>query len=319
MSKLPWFKLYADVVDNARLRLLAFEDRWHFVALCALKCDGLLDGKGDPFFERKIALKLGLQERDLGDVKRRLVEVGLIDDEWQPLKWEVRQRRRADTDDGDAQSRHKAYVYFISDDKREVVKIGYSKNPWARAKDLQTAHPAKLSVVATLLATGDDERDIHKALGDERKEGEWFEFSPRVQDLIAAIKAKNIADAKGVVAYCSSYVAATKDKEADEEGEEEVLEPEGSRASGDALKPKHVFEKWNEVAKRIGKQGVRDLTPSRAQALRARIAQYSIQDFQTVFAKVEASAFLRDGRFCTFDWIIKRANFQKIIEGNYDD
>lgn len=101
--------------------------------------------------------------------------------------------------------------------------------------------------------------------------------------------------------------------------ETEDIEPKGSRASGDALKPEHIFKKWNEVAERIGKSKVRDLTPSRAQLIRARIAQYSIADFQTVFAKVERSDFLREGRFCTFDWIMKRANFQKIIEGNYDD
>ncbi len=98
-------------------------------------------------------------------------------------------------------------------------------------------------------------------------------------------------------------------------------EATASSASDDApgLKPIHVFEKWNEVAKRVGKSTVRDLTPSRQQLVRARIGQYSLEDFVVVFGKVEASNFLREGRFCTFDWIMKRANFQKIIEGNYDD
>lgn len=46
MSKLPWFRTYIRMVDDDKLKLLAFEDRWHFVALLCLKGEGLLD-KGD--------------------------------------------------------------------------------------------------------------------------------------------------------------------------------------------------------------------------------------------------------------------------------
>ncbi len=110
-------------------------------------------------------------------------------------------------------------------------------------------------------------------------------------------------------------------KEQGNKGTSEKVVAIATRASGDApaLQPIHVFEKWNEVAKRVGKATVRDLTPSRQQLVRARIGQYSLEDFVVVFGKVEGSNFLREGRFCTFDWIMKRANFQKIIEGNYDD
>lgn len=98
-----------------------------------------------------------------------------------------------------------------------------------------------------------------------------------------------------------------------------VLEPKGSCASDDAptLKPEHVVETWND---RFGsmKPKVRDLTGSRRQAIKARITQYSLDDFLLVFEKIERSQFLRDGSFCTFDWVMKAANFQKIIEGNYD-
>ena len=43
MSKLPWFRTYTRMVDDDKLKLLAFEDRWHFVALLCLKGEGLLD------------------------------------------------------------------------------------------------------------------------------------------------------------------------------------------------------------------------------------------------------------------------------------
>ena len=89
-----------------------------------------------------------------------------------------------------------------------------------------------------------------------------------------------------------------------------------------ALKPEHIFERWNETAATLGKPRVRDLTPERRQLLKARIAQYALDDFLTVFGKIEGSAFLRGDtgwRGCAFDWVFKKANFQKILEGNYDE
>ena len=87
MSGLKWFRAYSDIVDDDKLRLLAFEDRWHFVALCALKCSGLLDEPDSQLRNRKIAVKLGVQVRELEEIARRLQEVGLIDENLNPSKW----------------------------------------------------------------------------------------------------------------------------------------------------------------------------------------------------------------------------------------
>jgi hypothetical protein len=65
MSGLQWFRLYHRIVDDEKLRLLAFEDRWHFVALCCLKADGLLDTPNDSLRSRKIAVKQGVLLADL--------------------------------------------------------------------------------------------------------------------------------------------------------------------------------------------------------------------------------------------------------------
>ena len=89
----PWFRLYNEAIDDEKLRLLAFEDRWHFVALLCCKSKGLLDSADSHDLKnRKIALKLGLSSRELDEVARRLAEVGLIDrDTLQPLAWDERQ------------------------------------------------------------------------------------------------------------------------------------------------------------------------------------------------------------------------------------
>ncbi len=88
MSALPWFRLYHRIIDDEKLRLLAFEDRWHFVALCCLKADGLLDEERSPLWERKVAVKLGVQLRELDEISRRLHEVGLIDGGMNPVAWD---------------------------------------------------------------------------------------------------------------------------------------------------------------------------------------------------------------------------------------
>ena len=92
-KKFPWFRLYTETVDDEKLRLLAFEDRWHFIALLCLKGQGLLD-EGGPLLMRKVAVKLGLDTRALEEVARRLAEVGLIDqDSLKPLAWDRRQMK----------------------------------------------------------------------------------------------------------------------------------------------------------------------------------------------------------------------------------
>lgn len=88
MSALPWFRLYHRIIDDEKIRLLAFEDRWHFVALCCLKADGLLDEERTSLWERKVAVKLGVQLRELDEISRRLSEVGLIDEAMNPVAWD---------------------------------------------------------------------------------------------------------------------------------------------------------------------------------------------------------------------------------------
>ncbi|GDY37251.1 hypothetical protein [Acidovorax sp. NB1] len=90
---LPWFRAYTKMVDDEKLRLLAFEDRWHFIAILCLKGQGVLDAN-DPLMMRKAAVKMGLDLRSLEEVARRLAEVGLIEQATlQPIKWETLQQR----------------------------------------------------------------------------------------------------------------------------------------------------------------------------------------------------------------------------------
>lgn len=232
---MQWFRLYSRIIDDDKLRLLAFEDRWHFVALCCLKSDGLLDEADGDLRTRRVAVKLGVQVRELDEIGRRLREVGLVDESLNPIAWDELQ--------------------FKSDNSTERAR-------------------------------------------------EW--------------RKKKVKQGRNDVQRCSNVSATAQETEADTDTE---LEPKGSCASGDALKPEHIQEKWNDTARRIARPAIIKLTPERRQLLKGRIAQYTIDDFVAVFGKIEASAFLRgDAKWqgVTFDWVFKKANFQKILEGNYD-
>lgn len=85
----PWLRLYTEAIDDEKLRLLAFEDRWHFIALLCCKGKGIIDEPHKDLMFRKVSVKLGIDPRTLEEVSRRLADVGLIEEKTlQPLAWD---------------------------------------------------------------------------------------------------------------------------------------------------------------------------------------------------------------------------------------
>lgn len=108
------------------------------------------------------------------------------------------------------------------------------------------------------------------------------------------------------------------------ETETEEESPNGDSSSDDEpkLTIEHVFEGYQGLAGELGLPVPRDLTPERRQLIRGRISHYPLADFLIVFARCRGSPFLRGdkGRTpLTIDWLFKKANFQKVLEGNYSD
>lgn len=73
----------------------------------------------------------------------------------------------------------RAYVYFIQIGQKGLIKIGVATNVEARLKNLQTANPDKLNVIAKIgckskLDAYTLENDLHKKFSYLRKNGEWF-------------------------------------------------------------------------------------------------------------------------------------------------
>lgn len=129
MKTMPWFRVYHELLDDEKLRLLACEDRWHFIALLCCKAKGILD-EGGTLLKRKVAVKLGLSTGELDEVARRLSEVDLIDkDSLQPLAWDERQAR-SDKDETNAQRQQR-----YRDSRKIVAKNAREQKDAAEVTD----------------------------------------------------------------------------------------------------------------------------------------------------------------------------------------
>lgn len=85
-----WFRMYSDFLNDPKLISLAFEDQRHFIAILALKSDGTVDQDCDiKLLDRIVSQRLWIDFSIINDVKKRLVESGLINDLWQPLAWDI--------------------------------------------------------------------------------------------------------------------------------------------------------------------------------------------------------------------------------------
>lgn len=88
----PWFRMYVDFLNDPKMIALAFEDQRHFIGILALKSDGTLDNNAAPeLMNRIVAQRLWIDHGVILEVKKRLVNAGLIDADWQPIAWGRRQ------------------------------------------------------------------------------------------------------------------------------------------------------------------------------------------------------------------------------------
>ena len=99
MSAGPWFKFHHEFATDPVVQLLSFEDQRHFIVLLCLKAGGALDRQYGTtgMRERVILSALRIDAVTLVDVKNRLMEIAVIDADWQPTAWEKRQESKDKT------------------------------------------------------------------------------------------------------------------------------------------------------------------------------------------------------------------------------
>lgn len=85
--------MWSEAVDDETLRLLDPADRWYFVAILCLKCQGTLEGKDPQLIHKKVAIKLGITEEEASALQKRFIAFHLVNSRWQPKNWDKRQFR----------------------------------------------------------------------------------------------------------------------------------------------------------------------------------------------------------------------------------
>jgi hypothetical protein len=79
-------------------------------------------------------------------------------------------------------------IYFIKSEKTHEIKIGFTVQLEKRLSSLQTAHPSKLQLLATIPGTYEYEKSLHQRFANFRLNGEWFEPHPDLLAFISVIK-----------------------------------------------------------------------------------------------------------------------------------
>ena len=116
-----------------------------------------------------------------------------------------------------------------------------------------------------------------------------------------------------------------KEKDKEEDKEETPFSPpsQGGTPPRPRIPYDSIRDAYNEICQSFPKCNA--LSDKRKAAIRARIHSggYTFADFQRLFRKAEASAFLRGENKknwrATFDWLLADANMAKVLDGNYDD
>jgi len=299
----PWFRMYSEAVDDEKLRLLSFEDRWHFVALLCCKSSGILDDKS-PLMFRKVAVKLGLDPNALSEVARRLAEVELIDQETlQPLAWDSRQ--------------------FESDSSKERVKAYRERQKNARNANV-TLHDGYTNVTVTAQDTDTDT--------DKEREGEIPPQTEQTKPPPTVFSTgEPVADHTQRVSNASAVVTTGTQPEKTTTAtippcplaelaaiyREELPALPQPRMSlfADSENAKALRQRWRWVLTAKHESGARTGQPL------ATTQAEGVAWFRRFFVYVAQCDFLTGsnprGWTADLGWLVKKENFSNVLQGSY--
>lgn len=107
----------------------------------------------------------------------------------------------------------------------------------------------------------------------------------------------------------------------DEEKEIELEKEIENRDKRESIDYQQIADMYNDTC--VSFPRITKLSDARKKAIKARLNKYSLDDFKKLFEMAESSSFLKgeNGRnwSANFDWMMKDANFAKILDGNYQD
>jgi hypothetical protein len=117
-------------------------------------------------------------------------------------------------------------------------------------------------------------------------------------------------------------VRATPEAASDKPSKNHKEPSEDSSAEPTPLTKQEVIEAWQTRMVPQGFPAIRKMTGQRDRLLNARLRDSTLDEWMTVFAAMERSAFLRGendrGWRADFDFLLQPKSFTKLLEGAYD-
>ena len=133
---------------------------------------------------------------------------------------------------------------------------------------------------------------------------------------------KALAQMSSDVSPDTSPDVASVEEEREEEREEEIeKDPQAPPARRCTIPYETIRTMYNTYCPSF--PVCRSLSDARRKAIKARFNTYTVENFETLFKKAEASDFLKGknarGWSATFDWLLCDRNMAKVLDGNYDN
>lgn len=154
--------------------------------------------------------------------------------------------------------------------------------------------------------------EVEKMIGSESY---WAEKKrvQREKERLEEDKDWTMSSEIGQIPTCPSK-SKSKSKDIEKEKEIEI-------ESRERIQYQQIADMYNDTC--VSFPRLTSLSEARKKAIKARLKVYSLEDFQKLFEKAEASTFLKGGNdrnwSATFDWLIKDTNMAKVLDGNYDN
>lgn len=165
----PWFRLYAETVNDPKVLIMPEALRWRYVALLCLHCDDKYENRPDD----EIALALRITEDEWVSTRNEFVKRTLLTHEHRIKAWEKRQYI-SDIKDPTAAERQKRYREKKRDERNGTVTLRPPESDTDTEED--TSYEVS-SPPATQSVSRENKKPSHRpAKPDGVSDAVWFDF-----------------------------------------------------------------------------------------------------------------------------------------------
>ncbi len=82
------------------------------------------------------------------------------------------------------------YIYFITTEDYQYLKIGFSQNPSSRFTEIQVSHPQPLVMLGSVSGNSERSQELHKKFSHLLIRSGWFMYTSELQEYVKLIFSK---------------------------------------------------------------------------------------------------------------------------------